>query len=811
MLMPSVFFARRPVIFVSIALFLTLFIAGTSFASTLYKVEVTTKDAYETLLLQGYDVVHWGVGEALVLGAASTGSKLSTDGLKWQLVEEDVEQKIAARLAKEKLALAKGDRTTQTLMPGVDSLDGMGGYATFEQLGNWAVDFTALHPDICTDTMHIGYTANGRPLWVFKISDNPNDDEEEMELFINAAIHAREVITPLVLVNFAEYLADNYDSDPAVKTLVDEHEWWFLPVVNPDGYTLNEEENPGGGGMHRKNRTVVPGYEYNGDDLRIGVDLNRNFPVGWGANDFGSSPDPGTQTYRGTDPASEPETQAMIDFINSRDFYSLINYHSFGQFVSLPWGYTDQRHPDQDILVYWAFDMVGELGWSISGGEGTYGVNGGATDFAAGGGGLHPDGANNHIFPFLLEVGLAEQASTNYDWDVYGFWPSLEFKPQLIEEQRDVLIRWTEAAEDPYELLPTNPPVMAELPDTSGPFLTISWTPGGGEYGNTEASYMFGSVHERIGNIDAETLVYGLDVYGFDQSNSRAYEGEYSFYAGSADNVNFHLIAQVPYLLSSEDTLRFKTWYSLEEDWDYAYVVLYDEADVGHTLSGAITTTSDPNDKNWGDGITGDSEGWVDAEFPLDDFVGQEVRLAFFFAADAAVTSEGIYIDNINLPIAFAHQREIDPMDAPATSLLMNWSGFDVPTEVAFGMASLDEEGDLSGISNIISTIVRPSELMTRSERLLPETFTVGEVYPNPFNPVAKLEFSLPYTANVTLEVFNVLGQKTATLMLGEITAGHHASQLDATDWASGLYLVVLHAESSQGNLRAVRKALVIK
>ena len=50
-----------------------------------------------------------------------------------------------------------------------------------------------------------------------------------------SAIHAREVITPLVILNIMNYLTDNYGLIPSVTEIVDNRELWIVPVVNPDG------------------------------------------------------------------------------------------------------------------------------------------------------------------------------------------------------------------------------------------------------------------------------------------------------------------------------------------------------------------------------------------------------------------------------------------------------------------------------------------------------------------------------------------------------------------------------------------------
>src|SRR5690606_9786063 len=121
---------------------------------------------------------------------------------------------------------------------------------------------------------------------------------------------------------------------PEVRYLVDNTEMYFIPCINPDGYIYNETTDPFGGGLWRKNR-------WKGDDGMVyGVDLNRNYGYEWGADNSGSSPQPNGQTFRGTGPFSEPETQAVKFFCDSHQFRIALNYHTYGNLLIHPWGYN---------------------------------------------------------------------------------------------------------------------------------------------------------------------------------------------------------------------------------------------------------------------------------------------------------------------------------------------------------------------------------------------------------------------------------------------------------------------------------------
>ena len=92
---------------------------------------------------------------------------------------------------------------------------------------------------------------------------------------------------------------------------------------------------------------------------------------------------------------------------------------------------------------------------------------------------------------------------------------------------------------------------------------------------------------------------------------------------------------------------------------------------------------------------------------------------------------------------------------------------------------------------------------------VVPQGFALGQNYPNPFNPSTIIPYQLPTAAHVRLEVFNVLGQRVATLVNEERPAGFHAARWDATDAAgqavaAGVYIYRLRGEGVELTRRLV-------
>lgn len=184
--------------------------------------------------------------------------------------------------------------------------------------------------------------------WV-RISDNPNLDEPEPEILYTGLHHAREFISVSQMIYYMWYLLEHYDDDPLVRQIINHTELYFVPVINPDGLEYNADGyDPVEGNFTRNHRKNLHDNNEDGifDPKYDGVDLNRNYSFHWGHDDEGSSSFPGSDTYRGTEPFSEPETRAIRNLCNEHDFKLALNFHSYGNLLVHPFGYNDMNTPD---------------------------------------------------------------------------------------------------------------------------------------------------------------------------------------------------------------------------------------------------------------------------------------------------------------------------------------------------------------------------------------------------------------------------------------------------------------------------------
>lgn len=153
-----------------------------------------------------------------------------------------------------------------------------------------------------------GESTSKYPLLALKISDNPQKDEDEPEILLDAATHGDELITTIVLLRLIDKFVKGYGVDPQITKLVNEREIWIIPVVSPDGYS-------------RRRRYVGS------------TDPNRDYP--W----------PEKPNHK-----SIPCIHHLRTFFQERNIKGHISYHAYGQMIMYPWAYT--RNSASDVKIF---------------------------------------------------------------------------------------------------------------------------------------------------------------------------------------------------------------------------------------------------------------------------------------------------------------------------------------------------------------------------------------------------------------------------------------------------------------------------
>lgn len=283
------------------------------------------------------------------------------------------------------------------------------GYKTPTEVEQILRQFAADYPQLAR-LESIGKSTDNRDIWAIKITDNPDRRElDEPTILFNGMHHAREIMTPEVALDTAEFLLTRYGTDPQATRWVEANEIWIVPMLNVDGN--NKVWN--GSSMWRKN--TRGGY---------GVDINRNYPYAWNTCS-GSSGSTISDTYRGPAAGSEPEVQALMNLVARVQPVFNISYHSYSELVIYPYGCSDRRAETSDIVEPIGREMASLL--PSDSGSGTYdpgtawellyNVDGGDIDWMYN---VH------HVIPYVIEVSSSSQ----------GFQPAYTWRQRTVEKLR---------------------------------------------------------------------------------------------------------------------------------------------------------------------------------------------------------------------------------------------------------------------------------------------------------------------------------------------------------------------------------------
>jgi hypothetical protein len=315
-------------------------------------------------------------------------------------------------------------------------------YRTYDDIQAELKKIAADHPDTVRPLV-IGKSFQGREIQGIEVADDVKGHDGRPTFFLMALHHAREWPSAEAAMEFAHLLTES--SSPRVQRILDTERVVIVPLVNPDGYISSrgatdpgdnlDSTAPGAavdgalndqaglpsttleavaplGGDFAYRRKNCDGQDSSGNlpcELQWGVDNNRNYGNLWGGN--GASQDPTSQSYKGPGPRSEPETQAVWNYVRTHQVTNLISLHNVAALVLRPPGLHDGgKAPDEAAMKALGDKMADATGYTSEFGFQLYDTAGTTEDdsYAATGGygytiEMGPEGGNFHM-PYQTAV-----------------------------------------------------------------------------------------------------------------------------------------------------------------------------------------------------------------------------------------------------------------------------------------------------------------------------------------------------------------------------------------------------------------------
>ncbi len=300
---------------------------------------------------------------------------------------------------------------------------------------------------------------------------------------------------------------------------------------------------------------------------------------------------------------------------------------------------------------------------------------------------------------------------------------------------------------------------------------------------------MFEVFPENIPNANGMDILAGYEVHMYDPDGSMAMMGggcmDGNSYFGSEVDYMFHYSdEQVATYNADEGSISVKIWDQETSTWVDA------NATIDETTNTVTFSTTQVSNYYV---ITFDSVLPVE----LTSFTAQTLDNGVLLSWETAteVNNKGFAVErSLN-----SDWEEIGFVNGNGTSSEKNiYEYFDsnVPEgTVSYRLVQVDYDGTI--------TYSDPIEV----SGAVVEKYSLEQNYPNPFNPSTVINYSIPTDGNVTLKIYDVLGNEVAELVNGKISAGTHKVTFDASGFSSGIYFYTIQAD----NFRSTKKMMLIK
>lgn len=354
------------------------------------RVETPSRADKNKLLGLGLDVTEKGddTGIEVVLADDADRKTLRDSGLRSTVVDADLSKTARDDAAK------SAEYAAKTQVSGLPS-----GRTSYRHLYEYEYELKELarrNPKLVKAFTLSTPSVEGRDVTGVEIATDVTNAADGKPVNLTVGVHhAREWPASEHAVEWAYELVNGYQRDPAIKALVGRTRNIVVPVVNVDGFAVSREAEPKGDftrfdyEMKRKNcqvadspsqfRTGVCKANPGGKDR--GTDPNRNYATFWGGN--GAGVGWSSETFRGAEPFSEPETRNIREIVSKRQVTNLLTLHTSGNLILRPPGVADTRPPlDEPVLKALGDKMASRNGYRSIPSWGLYDTTGTTEDWS---------------------------------------------------------------------------------------------------------------------------------------------------------------------------------------------------------------------------------------------------------------------------------------------------------------------------------------------------------------------------------------------------------------------------------------------
>lgn len=730
----------------------------------------------------------WGNTKEGIILVLNSGEMniLKTSGFKYDIMIDDMNKYYSEMKPPSEQELRKSYELMRS-----DNIDGytlgtFKGNHNYDEMVRVLDTLKLLYPNIVSTKINLGTSWDTNIVWGVKISDNPNINESATEpmAYYDGLHHAREPMSQEVQLYYMYWLCENYGTDPVATYLVNSREIFFVPCVNPDGYEYNRMTNPNGGGSWRKNRRNNGGS--------YGVDLNRNYSYGWGLNS-GSSGTPSSDTYRGPFAFSEPETQAVRDFLLLRHPKIALSLHSVAGSILNPYSYCDTAIR-YDLYSDWSseFGRTNQYLYGTVNEMLQYYSSGTTRDFmhVTGTYGWTVEISGSSFWPSASEIiplnSLNLPMMKHISW-LAGGYPKMQYftvAGKGAASKNDTL--QLKIGVRNKGVSQTSKNVVVELTTTYANATPIVSSVNYDSIQvkqikeNTNTTFKFkisnsaviGDNAKFICTIKQENVVASQDTFYVTignietlfsdnaengkgnwtvSGNGKQWDTTYmTFWKGSrcfcdskgGNSSNstanyFTLNNSINLTGKTNPRLEFAAKWATEPGYDYARIqVSSDNGSTWTTMTGRYTKLQSSYQSYVGLNY------WIYEQVNLNSYIGKNIKVRFYYYTDSGTPGDGFYFDDFRI------------VDYRETAMSITSNGKEIP-----------------------------------------RSFSLYQNFPNPFNPVTKINFDLPVNSFVKLNLYDVLGRKVSGLINENLSAGKYSYDFNAINLSSGAYFYKLETE----------------